>query len=91
MKDNHLLPASVQRIYDESIKAINKDQPVLTGIGIRVLVEVVATGSNLSGRINSLVSLGVLTPDGAAILHTIRTLGNDAAHFRHDEPRFSVQ
>jgi hypothetical protein len=85
IKDMHLLPTSAQRIYDETIKAVNNDQPVLAGIGIRALVESIckdkqAAGGNLAGKIDSLVSLGVLTPDGAKILHKIRTLGNDAAH-----------
>src|SRR5665213_4287430 len=64
---------------------MNNDQPVLTGIGLRALVETIckdkkASGGNLVEKIGSLVSLGVLTADGATILHRIRTLGNDAAH-----------
>jgi hypothetical protein len=85
IKDTHLLPPNVQRIYDETIKAMNNDQPVLAGIGIRALVETIckdkqATGQNLFDKINDLIKIGVLTADGAAILHQIRTLGNDAAH-----------
>ena len=64
---------------------MNNDQPVLTGIGLRALVETIckdkkASGGNLVEKIGSLVSLGVLTADGATILHRIRTLGNDVAH-----------
>lgn len=85
VKDIHLLPPNVQRIYDETIKAMNNDQPVLAGIGIRALVETIckdkqATGHNLAEKIDALVTIGVLTSDGATILHKIRTLGNDAAH-----------
>jgi hypothetical protein len=84
-KDSHLLPAKVHRIYAETINAMNNGQPVLTGIGIRALVETIckdrsAAGSNLMTQIDSLVTLGVLTPAGAAILHKLRTLGNVAAH-----------
>jgi hypothetical protein len=84
-KDMHLLPVNVQRIYEETVKAMNNDQPVLAGIGIRALVETVckdkqAHGKNLVQKIGSLVTLGVLTQDGATILHKIRTLGNNAAH-----------
>ena len=85
VKDTHLLPANVQRIYAETIKSMNNDQPVLAGIGIRALVETIckdksAKGKDLSEKINDLVIIGSLTADGAAILHKIRTLGNDAAH-----------
>ncbi len=85
LKDTHLLPSNVQRIYEETIKAMNNDQPVLAGIGIRALVETIckdksAKGKDLFEKINDLVTIGVLTADGATILHKIRTLGNDAAH-----------
>ncbi|MDO9312314.1 DUF4145 domain-containing protein [Nitrosomonas sp.] len=85
LKDVYLLPPNVQRIYEETIKAINNDQPVLAGIGIRAIVETVckdknSPGSNLVQKINGLVFQGVLSPDGATILHKIRTLGNDSAH-----------
>ena len=64
---------------------MGNDQPVLAGVGVRALVETIcddkqAAGSSLANRIDSLVTLGVLTQDGATILHKIRTLGNSAAH-----------
>lgn len=85
LKDSYLLPGTVQRIYDETVKAINNNQPVLVGIGLRAIVETVckdklSPGSNLVERINGLVSQGALSPEGSKILHKIRTLGNDAAH-----------
>jgi hypothetical protein len=85
LKDVYLLPGNVQRIYEETVKAINNSQPVLVGIGLRAIVETVckdmsSPGSSLVQRIDGLVSQGVLSPDGAKILHKIRTLGNDAAH-----------
>jgi hypothetical protein len=85
LTDSNLLPDKIQRIYEESLAALNETQPVLCGIGIRAIIETVckdknATGSDLYHKINSLVTLGVLTQDGADILHKLRTLGNDAAH-----------
>ncbi|SDW14299.1 DUF4145 domain-containing protein [Lysobacter enzymogenes] len=85
LKDVYLLPGNVQRIYEETIKAINNNQPVLVGIGLRAIVETVckdksSPGANLVQRIDGLVSQGSLSPEGAKILHKIRTLGNDAAH-----------
>ncbi|HEY0685505.1 MAG TPA: DUF4145 domain-containing protein [Steroidobacter sp.] len=85
LKDSHLLPVDVQRIYGETIKAMNNEQPVLAGIGIRAIVESIcrdrqATKGNLLEKIDALVPLGVLTKDGADILHKVRSLGNEAAH-----------
>jgi hypothetical protein len=85
LTDVGLLQDKIQRIYEESLQALNDTQPVLCGIGIRAIIETVckdknATGGDLYNKINSLVGLGVLTQDGADILHKLRTLGNDAAH-----------
>jgi len=85
INDVHLLPSDVQRIYNETLKAMNNEQPVLAGVGIRAIVEGVcrdknAQGSNLYQKIDDLISIGVLTKDGAQILHQVRSLGNDAAH-----------
>lgn len=85
IQDDHLLPSSLQRIYKETLKALNEGQAVLTGIGIRAIVETIckdkkAKGHDLLKKINDLVTQGVLTRDGADILHKLRTLGNKAAH-----------
>lgn len=85
LEDDHLLPSNLQRIYSETIKSINAGQTVLTGIGIRAIVETVckdknSNGKDLYAKINDLVTQGVLTKDGADILHKLRTLGNEAAH-----------
>jgi hypothetical protein len=83
--DDHLLPSNLQRIYTETLKALNAGHFVLTGIGIRAIVETIckdkqANGKDLLIKINDLVTHGVLTKDGADILHKLRTLGNEAAH-----------
>lgn len=85
MIDVELLPAAVQRIYSETLKALTSQLPVLAGIGIRALIESLAkekgaTGKDLMARIDDLVVLGILSTDGAAILHKLRILGNEAAH-----------
>ena len=83
--DSKLLPEPILRIYDESIFSLNNRQDVLCGIGIRAILEAVcnerqAQGGTLLAKIDSLVKQQVLTPDGAAILHKLRVLGNRAAH-----------
>ncbi len=80
-----LLPSDLNRIYTETLHALNSNQPVLTGIGIRAIVETVckdknSIGKDLYSKINNLVELGVLTKEGADILHKLRTLGNASAH-----------
>lgn len=59
-------------------------QRILTGIGVRALVEAVckevdAGGSNLEERIDALVP-DHLTKQNAEVLHGTRLLGNEAAH-----------
>jgi hypothetical protein len=85
INDYHLLPKKLRGIYKETLAALNAGHPVLTGIGIRAIVETVcndndAPGRDLYKKIAGLVTQGVLTQAGADILHKLRTLGNDAAH-----------
>lgn len=81
----HYLPGNVRRIYKETLQALNSKSAVLSGIGLRALVETVckeksASGNTLLKKIDNLVTEGILTPISGKILHQIRTLGNDAAH-----------
>lgn len=85
LKDTRYVPVEIQRMYYQTREALCNDMNVLAGIGIRALVEVVckqrnAPGGNLQQRIDGLVQTGDLTSAGAAILHSLRTMGNDAAH-----------
>lgn len=83
--DSYLLPQGVQDIYQETVLAIENEQSILAGIGVRALIEMIckdlnAEGANLHAKINSLLVKSIVTPDGVATLHTLRVLGNDAAH-----------
>lgn len=85
LQNTQMLPIDSKRIYDEVKLALSISQPTLAGIGIRALVETVckeknATGLNLENKIDDLVTKGVLTNEGAEILHGLRFLGNEAAH-----------
>lgn len=84
---SYLLPRQVSGIYRETLAALSNELPILAGIGVRALVEAVckernAKGKNLSvsEKIDNLVAQGVLTQDGAEILHSLRLMGNEAAH-----------
>lgn len=83
--DARYLPPDTDRVYQETLQALNNNSPILAGIGLRALVETVckeknASGKNLLEKIDDLANQRVLTPVGAGILHKIRTLGNAAAH-----------
>ena len=85
LPDAHYLPFTVSSLYKETLAALANDSPILAGIGIRALVEAVckernASGRNLEKRIDDLVTLGVLTASGSEILHSLRLVGNEAAH-----------
>jgi hypothetical protein len=85
LRQLYSVPSRVRSIYDETHKALLGEQPILAGVGLRSLIEAVcreknAEGNNLQKRIDSLVELGILTRDGADILHALRHLGNAAAH-----------
>lgn len=85
LKHTHFLPINVRQIYGETHLALCSKQPILAVIGIRALVETVcngkgATGKDLEKRIDNLVDLGILTSQSAELLHSLRILGNEAAH-----------
>lgn len=84
-KDTQQLPDAVRRLYEETRTTLVNSTPVLSGIGLRALVETVckqkkAAGDNLLKQIDSLVTMGILTKGDAEVLHHIRSLGNEAAH-----------
>jgi Domain of unknown function (DUF4145) len=75
----------VRTIYWETLAAINRSSPVLTGIGIRAFVESVCKhkrikGATLKDRIDGLAKSGLLGAAEARVLHRLRFLGNKVAH-----------
>ncbi|QJP95996.1 DUF4145 domain-containing protein [Pseudomonas fluorescens] len=85
IEGNWYLPPDVRAAYEEVISAVNGGQPILAGLGVRVLIEVIcrdqnAAGKSLLSKIDDLKTKGVLTVAGADILHKLRSMGNDSAH-----------
>jgi hypothetical protein len=83
--ESHQLPAGLQGVYLETLKAINEGQPILAAIGVRAMVEAICTdqgaeGRTLEIRIDALRDRNLVTIDGAKCLHMLRTAGNNAAH-----------
>lgn len=80
-----MLPLKVLRIYNETVSALNNDQRILAGIGIRALIEAVCSeqevkGKNLKERITNLKEKSIVTIEGESALHKLRDLGNASAH-----------
>jgi len=79
------LPRIVERIYQESCGAYRDDAYTLAGIGFRATIEAICNdqkinGKELSTKINNLASKGLISKKDSVRLHSIRFLGNDAAH-----------
>lgn len=91
------LPDDIRRIYRETHQALLDNQPVLAGIGLRAILETIckersAPGRDLRERIDNLVTLGLLTKQNADFLHSLRILGNQAAHevIPHGEEKLNI-
>lgn len=85
MSNPYHLPHGVYAIYMEAHACLCAEQPIVTGFGLRAIVEAVckdksATGRNLQEKIDALQSMGFITASGKDILHNLRFMGNAAAH-----------
>jgi len=77
------LPEKLDKIYRETLLAFNSDLVVLCAVGIRALIEGICNDRDIDGRtlerkINGMVS--ILPPNIVTNLHSLRFIGNDAAH-----------
>lgn len=79
------IPTVVRSVYQESIIAVQENAYTLAGLGLRATIEAICneqhiSGKNLEVRINKMNSQGLISKKDAQRLHSIRFLGNDAAH-----------
>lgn len=79
------IPKDIQSVYTESIKAFNNGMMILAAIGIRSVIEAIAIERKIAVRgietkINRMVKMNIITPDGATLLMFIKDLGNLATH-----------
>jgi hypothetical protein len=84
LRDANVLPDQLRTIYVETIASLNNRQPLLSGIGVRAILETIcrdrkAEGKDLHQKLRFLVTDGVLTRQGAEILQLLRNLGNNDA------------
>jgi Domain of unknown function (DUF4145) len=86
IKDIDLVPRdNIKNIYNETLKAISSNQPILSAIGVRTILEAVmqeqkAEGIKLEYYIEDLVRQGKLTRKEADTLHKLQDMGNKATH-----------
>lgn len=78
------LPKKLNQIYRETLHAYNNDLTVLCALGLRTLIEGICadkcvTGRNLQIKIDKMVGIP-LPPNIVNNLHSLRFIGNDAAH-----------
>ncbi len=84
------IPAGILRIYESIDKSIHFAEPMLSGIGIRILIESICNEqgfseiSNLHQKINRLQKGKKISSDAAEILHKLRLMGNESAHEAHE-------
>lgn len=79
------LPESIEKIYIESCRAFDLGLYVMTGFGLRAIVETICkdkgvAGRNLFEKIDEMERVGLITADGTKVLHQLRDMGNNAAH-----------
>jgi hypothetical protein len=85
LKNARFLSEHIFGIYKETHDALCNRQPVLTGLGIRAIVEAVCKEKvgdqgDLKKKIDRLAAAGLVSPDQAKLLHELRFMGNYAAH-----------
>lgn len=83
--DLEYLPRILRNLYYEVIAAFKNDSEVLSGMGLRTLVEAIcmqqnADGRNLQNKIIALKQKGLLSEHELPILDKLRLIGNVAAH-----------
>ncbi len=79
------IPISIMGIYIETSSAVVDGFGTLAALGIRTVIEGVcdhqgAKGRSLDKKIDSLAEIGCLNKRQAESLHTLRNVGNAAAH-----------
>lgn len=83
--DTWNMPEIVASIYSETCDAYRDGALTLAGIGFRATIEAICNDQNISGKelsvkINNLAAKGLISKKDSARLHSIRFMGNDAAH-----------
>ncbi|MGC4058889.1 MAG: DUF4145 domain-containing protein [Chitinophagaceae bacterium] len=84
-EDQEILPRVLRKLYLEIISAFNAESEILSGIGLRTLVEAICVeqkiaGANLQKKIIGLKESGLISTNEVPILDKLRLIGNAATH-----------
>jgi hypothetical protein len=79
------IPEEIYKAYKQTLTAYQEDATILAGIGFRAIIEAICADqsvkeNNLQTSITKLYKNGILSKHDSNLLHSIRFLGNDAAH-----------
>lgn len=79
------LPPLVKNLYTELEEVFSTDLPILTGIGLRTLLEAICIHQNIKGRnlrekIDNLQKDGLIAAKDLPVLHNLREIGNVTVH-----------
>ncbi|OGJ54147.1 hypothetical protein A3D11_03930 [Candidatus Peribacteria bacterium RIFCSPHIGHO2_02_FULL_49_16] len=85
MDDVEMLPQIVASIYKETCSTKSSGKYILTGAGLRAIVEAICLeketkGEYLEDKIDNLAVKGIISTDQAKYLHGLRFMGNRALH-----------
>lgn len=81
----HEIPSKIRVVYNETIEAMENECYLLSGVGLRAIIEAICNeqkiiGRNLEQKINNLLKNKLITEKDASRLHSVRFLGNDSVH-----------
>lgn len=81
----YYLPDKIRVVYIETVEAFKNNCYLLSGVGLRAVIEAICLAQNISGKnleikINNLVKNKLITEKDGSRLHGIRFLGNDSVH-----------
>lgn len=79
------LPKIICNIYDETVDSFNCGSHILTGIGLRTIVESICNDKGITkkwliDKIDELHDKGFITKKEASLLHLNRYIGNTSTH-----------
>ncbi len=79
-----ILPSQIYQTYEEVVYALNNNMPLLSGLGLRTLLEQIVKYFGKSDDLGVILTQfeedGFISTKQRALLDNIRYLGNDAAH-----------
>ncbi|SUA36665.1 Uncharacterised protein [Neisseria zoodegmatis] len=95
IKGVNYLPSIIRDVYEETLLAIGNKAYILAGLGLRTTLEAICNDKNIKGssleeKIDHMSQESLLTQRDANLLHSIRFLGNNAAHYTIKANHFQI-